>query len=259
MIKLLAYILTLVAVVFIIIKRGSVVAGFATMASGNGKVGRAFRLYRLAEKIGGMNYNAKVNYGYFLLKNAHLEEARVEFNKISMERKLSDAQRNQVKSLQSLVVWKEGNLDEAIEMLEEVTQTYVTSMTYQSLGLLYILKRDKKKALDYCLEAHEYNPEDNVIMDNLAEAYALCGETEKAMETYEALLKRNPHFPDAYYGYGMLLIQNGRREEGLDYLEQSLNKNFSFLSALPRERVENIYYAHKEIVNETKQGGIQDA
>lgn len=244
--RLLGIAAIVIGVLFVWLRRGSIVAHFAAAAAGKGNTQKALRLYRSAEKMGGMNYNAKINYGYFLLKNGYLSDARVVFNKISMDKKLSKNAKQQLKSLQALVVWKEGRLNEAIEMLEDVTKEYVTSMTYQSLGLLYILKRDKEKAMNYCLEAYEYNPDDNVIMDNLAEAYALCGETEKAMETYEELLSRNPYFPDAYYGYGMLLMQNGRREEGLAYIEQSLGKKFSFLSALPRERVERIYFANRD-------------
>lgn len=233
-------------VIIAIFKRGSIVAWFAAISAGKGNTSKALRLYRMADKLGKMSYHAMANYGYFMLKNGYIRDARVIFNKAAMNKKLNNAAKQQLKSLQALVVWKEGRIDEAIEMLEEVTKTYVTSMTYQSLGLLYVLKRDKGKALSYCLEAYEYNPDDNVIMDNLAEAYALCGKTEKAMKTYEELLTRNPHFPDAYYGYGILLMQNGRQEEGLDYIGQSLNKKFSFLSALPRERVESIYFANRE-------------
>ena len=243
--KLLGIAAIIIGVLFVWFKSGSVMAHFAAIAAGRGNTAKALKLYRSADKLGKMSYSAKVSYGYFLLKNGYIGDARIVFNKTAMDKKLNKAAKNQLKSLQALVVWKEGRLDEAIEMLEEVTKEYVTSMTYQSLGLLYILKRDKEKAMNYCLEAYEYNPDDNVIMDNLAEAYALCGDTEKAMKTYEELLSRNPHFPDAYYGYGILLMQNGRREEGIDYIGQSLNKKFSFLSALPRERVESIYFANK--------------
>ncbi len=244
--KILGILFLVIGALFVWFMRGSLIAWLASICAAKGNTARALKLYRLADKTEKMSYNAKINYGYFLLKNGYLGDARVVFNKTSMDKKLSKTARQQLKSLQALVVWKEGRLEEAIEMLEEVTQEYVTSLTYQSLGLLYILNRDREKALAYCLEAYEYNPDDNVIMDNLAEAYALCGETDKALKTYEELLARNPHFPDAYYGYGILLMQEGRREEGLDYIGQSLSKKFSFLSALPKERVESIYFANKE-------------
>ncbi len=231
--------------IYMTLRRGTIMARFAAIYAGKGNTAKAFRLYRKADKMGKMTYNAQINCGYFFLKNGYLKDARIIFNKLMMDKKLTKVQKLQLKSLQALVVWKEGNLDEAIEMLEEVTKEYITSLTYQSLGLLYIIKRDKEKAMSYCLEAYEYNSDDMVIMDNLAEAYALCGETEKAMETYERLLEKNPHFPDAYYGYGILLMQEGKREEGLDYIGRALNKQFSFLSALPRERVESIYFANQ--------------
>ncbi len=239
--------LTLAIIVIIILKRGTIISAFAMYAMGKGKTTTALKLYRFAEKIGKMNFKAKVSYGYFLLKNAYLTEARIVLVNLSMNKKLKEPQKQRIKSLLALVTWKEGHIDDAIEMLEEVMETYVSSMVYGSLGLLYIIKKDKEKALKFCLEAYEYNSDDNVIMDNLAEAYALSGDIQKAFETYEELLKREPHFPDAYYGYGILLMQNGRHSEGLSYIEKALDKKFSYLSALPRERVEDIYYAHKQI------------
>ena len=85
-------------------KRGSILAWVAGIYNAKGETGKALKLYRSADKMGGMNYKAKISYGYFLLKNGYINEARIEFNKLSMNRKLTDAQKQQVKSLQALMV-----------------------------------------------------------------------------------------------------------------------------------------------------------
>ncbi len=233
-----------VGIIFVFFKRSSLLCVIAANTAAKGNVLRAERIYKTADKIGTLKFKDLINYGYFMLKNGRMDIARVMFGRAAMEKKINKTQKLLLKSLQALLVWKEGHLSEAIEMLEEVTKEYKTSMTYQSLGLLYILNRDKEKAMAYCTEAYEYNSDDNVIMDNLAEAYVLCGDKTRAMEIYEELIGRNPSFPDAYYGYGILLLGEGRREEAVEYLGRALSKRFSFLSALPRERVESIYLAN---------------
>ena len=115
---------------------------------------------------------------------------------------------------------------------------------YQNLGLLYIIQGNRPKALEFCLKAREYNDQDNVILDNLAEAYVLNGDYVKAEETYELLLSREPHFPEAYYGYGFLLLKLGKdKERALELIRGSLDRNYSFLSLMQRSEVEAKYRA----------------
>lgn len=252
-IKLIMILVLVLLIIFAAKKRGTIVVGLAANALMKGDKAKAERLYRLADKIGGMGFDATLNCGYFFIKNGYVEETRVIFNKAAMNGKLNKIQKQRLKSINSLVVWKDGQLDDAIEMLEElIEEGYVTSVIYETLGLFYIIKKDKEKALELCLKGYEYNSDDDVLLDNLAEAYALCGEKEKAMEMYEKLLEREPHFPEAYYGYGILLMEKGRHDEGVEYLSKALEKNFSFLSTLSRERVEDIYYAHKKISMENQ-------
>ena len=105
---------------------------------------------------------------------------------------------------------------------------------------MYILSGDKQKALEYNKEAYEYNSDDLVITDNMAEAYALCGDYTHAAELYETLLEKEAHFPEPYYGYGLLLIDRGERERGIELIRESLGKRFTFLSVKSRAEVEEI-------------------
>lgn len=246
-------IVVVLIVVISIWKRGTLVVGMAVNALSKGDKEKAERLYRLADKIGGMGFDATLNCGYFFIKNGYVDEARVIFNRTAMSGKLDKLKKQRLKSINSLVLWKDGQLDDAIESLEGlIEEGYITSVVYETLGLFYIIKKDKEKAMKLCLEAYEYNPDDDVIVDNLAEAYVLCGEKAKAMELYEELLENEPDFPDAYYGYGVLLMEEGKYEEGIEYIGEALDKKFSFLSTLSRERVEEIYYTHKKIIMEDK-------
>ena len=178
-------------------------------------------------------------FGYLLLRTGALEEARIALAMASMM-PAKEQVKNRIKAVRALVYWKEGNLDDAIDTLENLIEDFKTTSVYQNLGLFYVLKGDKEKALDFNLEAYDYNCDDLVIMDNLAEAYMLCDMQDEAEEMYKKLLENEPHFPEAYYGYGLLLIQKGEKEKGLSLMKESLDKRFSYLSVMQKEDVEEL-------------------
>jgi tetratricopeptide (TPR) repeat protein len=105
---------------------------------------------------------------------------------------------------------------------------------------MYVLKGDAQNALRFNQEAYVYNSDDLVIADNYAESLALCGKIDEAKTIYEKILYKEPHFPEAYYGYGLLLYENGEREKGIDLIRQYLDKRFSYLSVKTKEEVESL-------------------
>jgi tetratricopeptide (TPR) repeat protein len=143
-----------------------------------------------------------------------------------------------VKSNLSLVLWKKGELDAAIEILEDVMQNYKTSSTYGSLGYLLILKGDLEKALQFNLEAFDFNNRDKIIRDNLGQNYYLLGNYEKAKEIYETLVEEAPAFPEPYFNYGLVLEKLGDTETALGMMKKALTFKFTYLSSISREEVE---------------------
>ncbi|MFU0801186.1 MAG: hypothetical protein ACFWUE_11115 [Xylanivirga thermophila] len=69
-------------------------------------------------------------------------------------------------------------------MLEEVQRKYNNSRVYGTLGYLLIEKGDLDKALEYNLQALDYDDEDPVILDNLAQTYYFMGDIEKAKKYF---------------------------------------------------------------------------
>ncbi len=233
------YIILAFLLVLLIIKRSTILALYAKIQYYGGKKEKGLKLFKLADKIGTLAPENRMQYGFALLRVGHLDEARTHLNSAFMSAK-SDSLKNQIKSILSLALWKDGNIDEAIEMLEEVIRDFKTTAVYQNLGLMYVLKGDTQKALSFNLEAFDYNSDDLVIADNLAESYMLCNEQQKAFEIYEELLTKEPHFPEPYYNYGRILVEKGEKERGIALIKQSLTKTFSFLSENPKEYVEKL-------------------
>ena len=236
-------IITCVVLIILVVKRANIVAIFAKQKYAKKDYEGALKIFKVANVIGNLNIKNKELYGYALLRCGHVDEAQVQFRNTLPLTKADSADRYQLKNLIALTYWKQGNLPDAIEELEEVIEKgYKNTQIYQNLGILYNLSDNHEKAKKFNEEAYEYNKDDNIICDNLADIYAICGEYEKSKQIYEELHSREPEprFPEAYYGYGKVLIKLGEKEKGIEMIEKSLTKPFSYLSIRPKEEIEKL-------------------
>lgn len=197
--------------------------------------------------------NAKVLYGYYLLKKGKTNRAKEVFEKHIMcdkrvlrkektnKKGLKVLNRNELsaKTNYALVLWKSGDLDGAISMLEYVQSKIKTTDLYCNLGLLYALKGDLDKALQYNLKAYDYAPQGNGICDNLGYTYYLREEYDKALEIYEEIMghEKQPGFPDCWYNYGCVLQKLQRYDEAKQMYEKALECEFTGFSNVSKEDV----------------------
>ena len=240
-------IVLIVVLIFLVVKRANIVAFFAKLKYNKREYPKAMKIFQLADKVGNLSVNNKLLLGYVCLRCGELQEARKHLNLCKNMIPRGRADRNQVKNLLALVSWKEGNLDEAIEMLEEILEDgYRNTQVYQNLGILYNLSGDAEKAVKFNQEALEFNEDDQIIRDNLADSLAIAGRLEESAEIYEKLVHEDPEprFPEAYYGYGKVLIALGNKDQGLGMIKKSLEKPFSFLSIHTKEEIEDLYRSH---------------
>ncbi len=240
-------IVLVVVLIFLVVKRANLVAMFAKVKYNKRQYPEAMKLFQLANKVGNLSVSNKMLLGYVCLRCGELDEARKHLNLCKGMIPRGKPERNQVKNLLALVNWKEGNLQEAIEMLEEIlADGYRNTQIYQNLGILYNLSDDAEKAVKFNQEAMEYNEDDQIIRDNLADSLAIVGRLEESAKVYEALVNDDPEprFPEAYYGYGKVLIALGKQEEGLAMIKKALEKPFSYLSIRTKEEIENLYLSH---------------
>lgn len=179
----------------------------------------------------------KISYGFILLKSGQLAEAEKVLTDC-VKKSTSSDDKNYAKSNLALVLWKKGNLDEAISMLEEVIKEYKTTAIYGSLGYLLIEKGDLDEALKFNLEAWDYNPDNAIILDNLAHLYHLRGEMDKAGEIFAKLHAKEPRFPEAFYDYGKYLEDMDKPQEAAGMYRKALSCTFSFNSTITKEHVQ---------------------
>lgn len=228
-----------VVLIILVLKRGQLAALFAKFSYARGDIQKALKIFDLAEKIGGMKSKNMINYGYLALRTGDVQKARSVLTKAYIKEK-NPIVKKRINSMLALVLWQEGDLDGAIDMLEGVMNGFRETMVYQNLGVFYVLKGDGEKALEFNKKAYDYNPDDLGIMDNLAQSLVLCGDFDKAEKLYNEILDKEPGFPEPYYGYGELLCRRGDVEKGTALIEKALEKNYSYLSVKSKEEVGQI-------------------
>lgn len=211
----------------------------ANSAYQKGNSEEALNWLEKAYKTGNAVIDTVTTYGYLLLKTGHLDHSIKIFTEELASPKLSPKDRYSIKSNYALALWKQGKLDEAINLFEEIFPNYKNTNVYGSLGYLYNLSGNLEKALKFNLEAYEYNDTSGVILDNLGQIYYLMGELEKADEIFKKLMALNPKFPEAFYDYALVLEKMGDKEKCIEKLRNALLYKPNFLSGITLEDIEN--------------------
>ena len=223
--------------IFLYLSRVTVFTVIGGRNYSRGKTEPALKWFKRAYEDKKSGVKPAISYAYLLLKNAELEKSEEILKKLLKDYPNAE-EVHSVKSNLALVLWKKGELEAATNMLEEVIASYKTTSIYGSLGYLLLLSGDLEKALQFNLEAHEYNSSDKIILDNLGQNYYLLGMYDKSAEIYESLVKKSPAFPEPYYNYGLLLEKQGEPEQALEMMKTALDSKFSYLSSITKEDVE---------------------
>lgn len=237
---LLVIFLVLVALLFW--RRGVVFLFLANRAFLRKDETATLKWFAEAWKLRQLNANMVASYAYQLLKAGKTDEADQILSEFAAGRrgkKPKPADLNLTQSYQSLVLYKRGRLEEAIELLLALrAEGYKTTTLYGNLGCFLLEKGDFHLAEEVCLEAREWAPSGKVILDNYASLQFKRGNLENAQEAYEALLELEPKFPEAWYGAALVALKLENPETAVELLEQALTLPFNALTTLSRQTVE---------------------
>jgi TolB-like protein/DNA-binding winged helix-turn-helix (wHTH) protein/Flp pilus assembly protein TadD len=108
-----------------------------------------------------------------------------------------------------------GHLNEAVQEMRRAQQLDPLSHTNNTaLGMVLVFARQYRDALSYCYKAAELAPNEAIIQENLAFAYALNGMYQQAIEHYRRVAELNAdNKGDPLAGIATLLVSSGRKPE----------------------------------------------
>lgn len=205
-----------------------------------GNTQEAAKLYEECVNEGLMDAGTLLAYSVLLLRSAEFTKARELLVKIQKYPMKPD-EKTQLYVNYSAAVYRLGELEKAIDVLEKQHARGETGMVYEALGYLYIEAGDAEKALAYNMKAMEYDDEDPVTLDNLGQVYyRLLGNKAKAKEYFDKAIELKPSQMDTRYFLARYDIEAGKTEDARETLEELLALRPSPLNYATRDRIQEL-------------------
>jgi len=239
------YIISIAVLIFAIFKLTPTILKYSALrALGQEDNDKAVSLYKTAATVFGGNNQYKTEYALVLMRLGEYKEAETVLNGIILDRKIPAKEKINAKTYRAMAEHKQGRTEEAIEDMEELFETAKTTVVYGMLGYLRQLGGDS--ALDFCLEAYDYNSDDRDICDNMLVAYIREGNFAEADKIAEALREKYPQFTEAFYHSAQLELKKGNKDKAADYLAKTADCKRTKLTTVSEDDIETL---RKEIEN----------
>lgn len=213
----------------------------AATKQSKGDVEGAMQLYKEAVAEGLNDPRMLLSYSVLLLRKGQYQDARDLLVKTQKVPGLTDDQRVTLFVNYAACVYKQGDLQKGIEVLERQHLKNPSGLVYETLGYLYVEAGDKEKAISFNEEALDYDDEDSISLDNLAQAYfRLANDKEKAKEYFDKAIKVKPGQIDTLYFLAMYDLEAGDKDAAREKLETALEGKISPLNYATKERIEDL-------------------
>lgn len=207
-----------------------------------GDTAGARREYEALMKDGILKPSFMLPYSVLLLRDDTPESyAKVKgmLARIQRSPELSKEDRPQLLANYSVADYKLGNLDKALKLLEASHRERPCGLTYQTLGYLYVVAGDLDKALAYNQEALDYDDEDSICLDNMAQTlYSLKGDKAAAKPYFDKANEIKPGQIDTLWFLSRYDLDEGNTAAAIEKLETALEGRFSPLNHVNRDQVE---------------------
>jgi len=178
-----------------------------------------------------------VTYAYILLRCGNDKESAAVLNYVLLNRKLKPDHKMVARQNLSLVYYRQGDVVEAMRIMQDVFAEYKTSNVYGTMGYYKILM-NAPDALDFALEAYEFNADDKIIADNLVQLYIAGGDLAKARELSDKSMEAGNKGVEIYYHAGQIALAEGNIDEARDMFENAQSCTRSFMTTVLEEEIE---------------------
>lgn len=210
--------------------------GRANAEFNNGETEDALKSYKKIVRSGRADLDTRISYANILMRAGRSDEALSEINKI-LSSKLEEKKKYIAKQTRSIINYTLGNMDDAMEELNELFEDgYKTSYTYSMMGLfMLIMNYPSDKTIALCEEAYEYDSDSRDILDNLETAYYNAGEYEKAKEISDKLTELAPEFVEGFYHGALIHEALGDSETAKEYAKKLKSCKRTLMTTISKE------------------------
>lgn len=200
---------------------------------------KALKFYKKAYETGRANMNIKNGYAVLLMRMGKFDDAETVLNEIILDRRLPREQKSAAKQYRTLLYFKQGKEEEALEDAEELFETYRNTTMYGLLGYIKLAtNQPMDETLQFCRDAYEYNADDRDIVDNLVLALYKSGAYEEAEEYAADLREDHPEFLEAFYHSALIAQKLGDHGKAAEYAERIGSCNRTGLTTISEAEVD---------------------
>ncbi len=200
-------------------------------------------LYEKAIAGGTDNSDALSAYTLMLLREGSIERA-MEVSSQARTTARKPKQLMNARMNRGLALWKAGRLDDAIKIYEHVFQETRFGTVYGTLGFLYIAKGDETgdygKALAFNTEAVDYDGDDAVVLDNLAQTHMRLGQWDEAEQGFRKALEKRPEQFDSLVCLARCALRKGGVGEARELIAKAMERPISHLNTVERSVAEEM-------------------
>lgn len=214
-------------------------ASAATQYHRRGDLVHAEEEYRKAIAAGDRDPSRFLSFGVLLLQEGNLQEG-IEILTRALQFPMDDRTKASVRTNRALGYLLNGQSAKALAALEDLHENYRCAQVYQALGYAYIKTEQYDKALPYCLEALDYDDQDTVILDNLAQLYIALERWEDAQDILNRAFAIREKQADMLYHQALCDLHRQDREHALLHVRDALECPINALNDVSRDTLEKM-------------------
>ena len=209
-------------VAFLLVKNIDSAANFIGDYTFNKKhYSKALKWYKFAAKSNNSKLKYINNYIFIELKYGSIKKAKEVLTYIENNRDFQGEDLIDFKITESLIEYKNNNLEKSINILEPLCKKSQSASLYGALGYLLNYGKDSKKALIFNQDSLELEPNNILIKFNLAKSCYRNNQLDKSKLLLNQIISLNPNFSDPYIYLGMILKKEGKLEDSLKMIDKA--------------------------------------
>ncbi|MBQ7785866.1 MAG: tetratricopeptide repeat protein [Clostridia bacterium] len=210
----------------------------AMVAHGKAEYDKAIKLYEEAYAKGMNQPRLLRGYSVLLIRTSQFDKA-LEVLKKMEKLPLQPKEKDDLYVNYAIILWQKGHLDRAMQVLDDIFRHNKSGMIYSIIGYLKIEQGNAEEALAFNQEALDYDDQDPVFLDNLAQTYyRLLGDKETAKPYFEKALTLKPAAIDTNYFLAHYAIDEGDYDTARKHLETAKEGFFSPLNYATPQKID---------------------
>lgn len=220
---------------------GNMAGRKAMAAHGKGNYEEALKLYEEAYAKGMDNPALLRGYSVLLIRTNQFDRALEVIKLMEKQPGLTQKDRADLHVNYSIILWKKGHLDRAMQILEDEFRHLKNGSMYSIIGYLKIEQGNAEEALRFNTAALEYDDSDPVFLDNLGQTYyRLLGDKETAKTYFDKAIAKKADAIDTNYFLAQYDIECGDVEKAKERLATARKGFFSPLNYATPEMIDTL-------------------